>query len=312
MKLACFTVLHYKTTKETIKCIDSLMILSGIDKCQIIVYDNGSQNGSFEQLQKKFKLISNVGIYKSDENRGFSAGNNEAFKIAKSFNPKYIIVLNNDIEIRQRDFLTTLEKINIHNEYYVIGPDVYAPFSQGHQNPLYKTFPQKKQLDVEMKYYKNILNDLETSIALERKKRTLNNIRKIFPQKLMLLYRKVKIKLGIVDSEKFEKHMNACINPVLQGSCLIFTEPYIKNQNILFEPDTKFYFEELLLALKCRTLNYKTLYTPQLQVVHNHGVSTRTSVNSIRDYLVFYAKSMLDAYQIFTDALEDNPWKKNH
>lgn len=312
MKLACFTILHYKTTKETIKCISSLLKLYEIEKCQIIVYDNGSQNGSFEQLQKKYKLLSNVEIYKSKINNGFSKGNNEAYKIAKSYSPKYVVVLNNDIEIQQKDFLSTLEKVDSKGIYYVIGPDVYAPFTQSHQNPLYKTFPKKAQLDVEMEYYKNILNDLEASICLERKKRFLNSLRRLCPKRAMLLYRKIKIQLGIINREKFVRHVEPCINSVLQGSCLIFTERYIKTQDLVFEPDTKFYFEELLLALKCRTLNYKTLYTPQLQIVHNHGVSTRTSTNTIRDYLVFYAESMLNAYQIFTDALEDNPWQKNH
>lgn len=102
------------------------------------------------------------------------------------------------------------------------------------------------------------------------------------------------------------------INPVLQGSCIIVTELYLKENDVLFEPDTRFYFEELLLALKCKTLNYKTIYTPELQVIHNHGAATRKSTKTIRDFLRFNAENMLRAYDIYRKALKDNPWQKNH
>lgn len=312
MTLACFTILHYKTIQETQKCVGSLLKISKIGNCQIIIYDNASKDGSVELLKKNYQKYSNISIYESSRNGGYSKGNNAAYTIAKSYNPKFIIAMNNDVQIHQKDFLVKLEGIALRDDFFLIGPDVYAPYSHSHQSPLYDTFPTCEQTDKEMSIYKTILSDIDKQIPIERKKRILNKVRHYVPKTVVFAFRGLKQASGIEEREKFERYKMERINPVLQGSCIIVTELYLKENDVLFEPDTRFYFEELLLALKCKTLNYKTIYTPELQVIHNHGAATRKSTKTIRDFLRFNAENMLRAYDIYRKALKDNPWQKNH
>ena len=45
-----FVILHYKTEKDTIECIESIKKLS-YKNIEIVIVDNGSQNGTGENLK---------------------------------------------------------------------------------------------------------------------------------------------------------------------------------------------------------------------------------------------------------------------
>ena len=136
MTKVVFIILHYKLFNETVKCVNSLLRLEQIEDCLIIVYDNGSNNDSFEKLKKQYLHHTKIDIYKSDVNLGFSVGNNMAYQIAKSYHPQFIITLNNDVVIKQKDFI--MHVFNAYDKYnfFVLGPDIYAPYLKAHQNPL--------------------------------------------------------------------------------------------------------------------------------------------------------------------------------
>ena len=59
----------------------------------IIVVDNGSQDGSIEKLQQKFD---HVIFILNDRNLGFAGGNNRGFEFALENNYEYVMMLNND------------------------------------------------------------------------------------------------------------------------------------------------------------------------------------------------------------------------
>lgn len=310
--LICFIILHFKTSDETIRGINSLVKLDGIEQCKIIVFDNGSNNGSYEILYDKYNSEKNIIVEKSDVNLGFSSGNNEAYKIAKSYQPKYIITMNNDIQVLQKDFIAVLESIYNEKKFYVLGPDVYNPNACYHQSPLYPEYPSIEKVEKEMEYYLNIQQNQKQAIKVEISFRRRNLIKRYIPGFLIRLLRFLKSKVGIEVSVDPDKYKNSYTNPVLQGSFLIFSDLFIDRNDLLFEPDTRFYFEELLLALKCKTLGYETYYTPKLKVYHNHGVATKKSAVSIEDYLLNLSHNMLSAYQIFKETTRCNPWSRNH
>ncbi len=67
--------------------------------------DNASTDGSTEMLQEKFpdvELIANV------ENTGFSRANNQGIQCALANDAKYVLLLNNDVEIVDGNWLETL------------------------------------------------------------------------------------------------------------------------------------------------------------------------------------------------------------
>jgi GT2 family glycosyltransferase len=75
---------------------DCLLSLARIDypKYQIIVVDNGSTDGSYEELVSRFP---NIEFLRSEVNLGFVGGNNLGLKLALTkYDPDYFLLLNND------------------------------------------------------------------------------------------------------------------------------------------------------------------------------------------------------------------------
>lgn len=302
----CFTVLHFGELSVTIRCIESLLKLRDIEKCKILILDNGTTNSSYAKLVDRYDNNEIVLIYKSDNNLGFSRGNNYLFKKAKALEPRFVVVLNNDIVIKQKNFIGTLEKLVDKEKYYFIGPDVYKPHTGDHQAPLYKTIPTVEELETkDMSFWTKINSD--TEFASEALRREIKSIwlHNLVPNIFTKLYREIRFR-----DENYKSYKDCCEDAVLQGSCIIVSDLYIKKENLLFEPDTGMYFEELLLALKCRTLSYHTIYTPSLHVLHYHAVATKSDMNDYYHYMKTQAERMLHAYDIYKSCVINNPWKK--
>ena len=65
--------------------------------------DNGSSDGSVQLVREKFPWADLIAL---DKNYGFSIGNNKGIAYAlKKYNPTYVLLLNNDTEIVQTDWL---------------------------------------------------------------------------------------------------------------------------------------------------------------------------------------------------------------
>ena len=114
MKKVSIVVLNYKTFGETIECLDSLSKVT-YPNFEIIVVDNASGNNSLGQISNALKgrgrrygyvgsfnvgdaikQESNLILFQSPSNKGFSAGNNWGIKIALGRNADYVMLLNND------------------------------------------------------------------------------------------------------------------------------------------------------------------------------------------------------------------------
>jgi len=105
----CIIVLNWNG-KELLKdCLSSLFKLTDYPNYKVIVVDNGSTDGSVEYVKKNFPKADVLAL---DKNYGFSKGNNIGIKYAlKKYRPKYILLLNNDTRIIQKDWLTKLVEI---------------------------------------------------------------------------------------------------------------------------------------------------------------------------------------------------------
>ncbi|MBI3366388.1 glycosyltransferase family 2 protein [Candidatus Roizmanbacteria bacterium] len=110
-------ILSYNTRKITEQCLTSLLKSLQTEHTliyEIIVVDNGSNDGSVNMLQNyklqttKYKLILNT------KNIGFSKANNQALKIVKG---EYVLFLNSDVLIEKVSFNRLLN-------YFDSRPDV--------------------------------------------------------------------------------------------------------------------------------------------------------------------------------------------
>ncbi len=103
--LMSLIILNWNGKKLLEKCLDSILKNTIYPNYEIIVVDNGSTDSSTEFIEKKFQ---GVKLIKLGENLGASKGNNIGIENAKG---KYIVKLDNDIEIITPDWLNIAVKI---------------------------------------------------------------------------------------------------------------------------------------------------------------------------------------------------------
>lgn len=118
MKSVWIILVNYKNPELTIECVESLR-KSKSDNLHIVVVDNNSPDDSYEQLIEE---LPNEIIIKSEENNGFSAGNNIGIKYALENDAEYIMLLNNDTVIDE----TMVEQLlNNSDDFTVTVPKMY-------------------------------------------------------------------------------------------------------------------------------------------------------------------------------------------
>lgn len=148
-----FVVLNFKTYDDTIELLYNLKKQTWFDDVKVYVVDNGSNNGSVENIIKiqnstKFELIV------SKENLGFANGNNLGIKKAKEDGCKFVICLNSDILLEnQKEFLDAIDTVfSNDNNIAIIAPNI-KNLDGIYQNPFRKErFSEKEILKMKLFY----------------------------------------------------------------------------------------------------------------------------------------------------------------
>jgi len=280
MESIAFVILHYMSIEITTKAIDSILWNIDYSNYRIIVVDNGSPNGTGKQLLDIYKGNAKVIILCEKENRGFSAGSNIGFYYAKAqYNAKFIIVMNNDVLIQQKNFVQKIQEFYFRNPYYILGPDILG-LDGIHQSPQRNHIITQKE--VEIWFYKRYLFSVYLHIH-----RCLHLPSSFFIYRLYKNKQK-KMKMSYAYNKEQE-------NVELQGACLIFSPDYIKYNDFAFEELTFMYGEEMLLTLRCKKNGWKMIYSPEIQVIHaEHYTVSKINKNEIEND-IFYSDSHVKA-----------------
>ena len=123
MKLAVILV-NYNGKKYNAACIDSILASTGIEAPKIIVVDNASQDASMCRLEEQYRGREQLELIRLDDNYGFSYANNVGMRRALKWGADYVLLLNNDTEIRP-DLLCRLRECAGRHPGCMIVPKIY-------------------------------------------------------------------------------------------------------------------------------------------------------------------------------------------
>lgn len=279
----CFVILHYKTSEDTIKCVQS--INKNVDSCDIVIVDNASDNGSIEKVANVFKRQSNITIIKNDKNLGFAAGNNVGYKYAReTLKSDFIAISNNDIVIDTPDFVNRVKEIYNEKKFDVFGPDIESLFNSEHQNPMQNEVLGVKEVKKEILRYRILymLSKMHLYDILKTKKKKCHscniseNVRKI-------------------DREQYDV--------VLHGSFVVFSPTFVEKEKYSFRPGTFLYMEELILYRYCKQKKYTTYFCPQVKVYHKEDSSTNALFKMPKKKREFVFKNMIKSLKVYRKIL---------
>ena len=133
--MICFVMLHYLVFEETCACADSILNNTDGEKV-IVIADNASPNDSYQKLCAYYADDPRVHLLRNDTNAGYAAGINLGYRYARDhFACDFIVCMNNDMEIVQRDFIDRIRTAREETGFYVLGPDIWSTSARKHQNP---------------------------------------------------------------------------------------------------------------------------------------------------------------------------------
>ena len=277
----CFVILHYRTSNDTIECIKSIQKLEGDYK--IVIVDNASQNGSIERIEALFANNDEIVIIKNTKNLGFAAGNNIGYAYARTqIKANMIAVLNNDIVIKQKDFINRIFELYRNAQFHIAGPDIVSLVDGHHQSPVVEKINSISKANKELFKY-----------------RILRIINKIGLYELMTRQPKKELnKISVADPMRYQE------NVILHGSFVIFSPMYVSEEECAFRPDTFMYMEEPILYEYCMLKNYKTVFDPSIVIYHKEDSSTNSLYNAAYAKREFVFKNMIRSLKIYRNLLK--------
>jgi GT2 family glycosyltransferase len=288
MKKIAIIILNYLNYEDTLECIESLKNDFYTDR-EIIVIDNGSENESYEVLNRHFG--DKIHLIKNDKNLGFAAGNNRGILYAREIlKCSFVLLVNNDTVFKDPMLIT--EMINAYEKNVaVIGPRIIER-NNLEQNPVPIIVDKKNA----QKRYNNLVGKNHTKS--KKLFKYLKNIR---------LLRK--IKNLIIKTNKYPYNSvqdNICSeNLVLHGACMMLTNDYFKFYDKLF-PNTFLYYEENILNLLIKKVGLRNKYINNVFIYHKEDMSSTMSFNNSNTIKMQYElDSVKKCIQLFDMSYEE-------
>lgn len=108
-------IVNYNGGQDILDCIESVLAARSAVDLEIIVVDNGSSDGSPEQIRARFDDVNLLGL---GENRGFAAACNAGISVAQAGT---ILLLNPDTVVRTNAIRLMYEELVKHTNWGIVG-----------------------------------------------------------------------------------------------------------------------------------------------------------------------------------------------
>lgn len=264
-----FEILHYMAMDSTVMTVEYIEKNVDTDDYAIIITDNRSPDGSGALLKERYKDSDRIVVIENDINEGFTRGNNFGIRyIREHYEFDFLVVMNNDVMIIETCLYNKLTEYMRSFDFAVAGPNITDVFGLP-TNPLKYELPERSKLEKGLKKGRRLIKLYELGLLP-----VYWNIRNI-SDRVKSIFRKP-------PAVKYE--FNAVTNVVLHGSIWFFSNRYFECFDGL--PDKQYmYFEEETLQLVLRNKGLKSLYIPDITVVHLHGQSINTAYKNKADKL---------------------------
>jgi len=233
-------LVNYRNYSDTLRCVDSLLAC-GYEDLAIYVVDNNSLDDSSaclaEGLEVRGARGRKLSFIQSEENGGFSKGNNLGIRRALAEGADYIWLLNNDT---------------------LVDPGCVQA---------YKEYWQRREMAGERvgPIGAKIVNYLEPSI--------IQGIGGVFNAVTGSIRH---VGAGDVDSMEFDARSDGVSIDYPLGVSMFVSAKFIADVGVLSE-DYFLYFEELDWSIRAREGGWKVGYCPAVRVRHKEGASIGSS-----------------------------------
>lgn len=305
----CFVILNYKAYEEAIACAESVLATQTWEDIKIVIVDNGSKNGSVEQLREHFNDEPRVHVIAADENLGFAKGNNLGIRYAREqFDPDFIVAANSDI-LFEEEICERLAGIYDRRPYAILGGDIVDATRTQHFNPVAR----------ERRYS---LNYMRKQVFASWAKAVMFRLIKVFHLKGAVAgHYGVSVQDGgmgegeegkkaatrevdgkaVAADNRVEEEMEGVL---LHGCCLVFSRDFFAEFEGFWE-GTFLYAEEEILYYLAMKKGLRVLYSPKVTCMHKEAVTTNTLYRDFCDAKIFYFSNITKSYRRFLKLMKE-------
>ena len=277
-----FVILHYKNLKDTIECIESIKKISDNKKTSIIVVDNNSLHEKEENIIREYTKD----LIKLENNLGFAKANNIGCVYAiEKYHPNFLCVINNDIVIKQSNFIDEIYDVYNMTNFDILGPKIITNNGDS-VNPFY-AYTTIEEIDKEINYSKKLIKIYNSII--------FRNLLKFY-----LFFKHIFIK-----PKKLENGENSCYDVALHGCALIFSKKYYEKYRDVFYNNTFLYHEEEFLDYRRRKDGLISYYDSNLEVFHKEGSSLNEVFSNNYEKLIFRNQEIIKSLTLLKKLYQD-------
>ena len=304
-----FVILNYKAYEEAIACAESVLATQTWEDIKIVIVDNGSKNGSAEQLREHFNDEPRRHVIAADENLGFAKGNNLGIRYAREqFDPDFIVAANSDI-LFEEEICERLAGIYDGRPFANLGGDIVDATRTQHFNPVAR----------ERRY---TLNYMRKQVFVSWAKSVMFRLIKAFHLKGAVAgHYGVSVQDGgmgegeegkkaatrevdgkaVAADNRVEEEMEGVL---LHGCCLVFSRDFFAEFEGFWE-GTFLYAEEEILYYLAMKKGLRVLYSPKVTCMHKEAVTTNALYRDFCDAKIFYFSNITKSYRRFLRLMKE-------